>query len=176
MLAGAGRLAKPLPASGDAPRTTSTGETVYFNDADDEAVRCAAQFDPALAPKLTTALVEPDPDRRAALLVAMVGEVPPDADHDDAAYAAFRLAYGALSPLPRTDAVIAADYALLELYGCRFDVEDACPARPPIPRVVFVAGVPSAVGAAVSIAVGAVAGVRAIAARWRAWRARKTRR
>ena len=82
----------------------------------------------------------------------------------------------ALSPLPRTDAVIAADYALLELYGCRFDVEDACPARPPIPRVVFVAGVPSAVGAAVSIAVGAVAGVRAIAARWRAWRARKTRR
>jgi hypothetical protein len=173
VLAGAVRLAKPLPASGDAPRTTESGETVYLNDVDDAAVGCMAQFAPELAPKLTSAIMEPDADRRAAMLLALVKSVPPDEDHDDAAYAAFRLGYGALQALPRTDAVIATDYAMLEVYGCRFDVEDKCPYRPPMPRLVFVAGMPGALGGAISLGAGLVAGVRALARRVRARRARK---
>lgn len=172
------RLAKPTAVSGDAPHESATGETVYLTEAEDDAVRCAYGVSPALARWLTSALAEPDPDRRAALLVALVGEhTPRDAKSDREAYAAFRLAYGALQALPRTDTVIASDYALLELNGCRFATADRCPARPPRPLVVGLVGTPSAIGLVAALGYAVMAGAkRAIAWLRRRRAARKIER
>jgi hypothetical protein len=173
VMAGSMRLPTPLLVSGEAPRTTDTGETVYLDDVLDDAVGCLAQRDASLAPTLAGALAEPDPDQRAAKLLALVKGVPADEAHDGVFFTAYRLAYAALQALPRTDRVIATDYALLEAYGCRFAVEDKCPARPPMPKVVIALGAPSAGAMAAALAFGLVAGVKALTRRARAWRARR---
>jgi hypothetical protein len=166
------RLGKPVDASGSEPHDTVTGETVYLTPPEDEAVRCAYGLSAELARRLTSAFAEPDADRRAGQLVAMVRDgVPAGAEHDELANAAYRLAYGAMQALPRTDEVIAREHELLELQACRFDGPDRCPARPAMPRVVWLVGVPSALGMLGAVGVAVAAGVRRAVAWWRRRRA-----
>ena len=61
--------------------------------------------DATLAPKLTSAFVEADAEKRAAKLLALLKSVPGDEAHDDAFYTAYRLGYAALQALPRTEAI-----------------------------------------------------------------------
>lgn len=164
-------LRKPTSMSGSEPRQTVTGETVYLTPNEDRAVACAFQIDEPLSRRLATALAEQDPGRRAAeLLKAARDEVSPDPAHDPQALAGYMMSTAAMRALPEElPEVRAASDELELLLACRFDTRKPCPTRPPIPRLVWITGVPAASGALLLIGLT----VAVSASRLRGWLKRR---
>lgn len=158
-------LRKPVAVSGSEPRQTAAGETVYLTPGEDRAVACAFQIDEGLSRHLAGALAEHDPVRRATRLLEVVRDhVPADPAHDRVATAAYMMAAAALRALPaEVPEVRAASQALDEAHACRFSTRRRCPTRPPLPALVWLAGVPAALSWLVLLGIGLAAG----AARYR---------
>ncbi|WP_437279502.1 hypothetical protein WME90_02800 [Sorangium sp. So ce375] len=166
-------LRKPAAVSGTEPRQTASGETVYLTLGEDRAVACALQLDEALARHLAGALAEQAPAQRAARLLELVRDrVPADPAHDRAASAAYMMAAAALRGLPDDVAEVRAAADEIERHqACRFDTRRPCPTRPPLPVLVWLAGVPAALSVLGLLWIG----LTASAARYRRWTAQRHR-
>lgn len=139
------RLRKPVLASGTEPHDTPSGETVYLTPGQDEAVRCLKSVSKPLAAQLTAALVEEQPEVQGLEMLKLLrDQVPRDTDHDREAVTVYYLASAAVRGLPELPETKAALAELDLLHVCRFDVSrKPCPSRPPVPALVWIAGVPS---------------------------------
>ncbi|WP_437648007.1 hypothetical protein [Sorangium sp. So ce362] len=166
-------LRRPVVVSGTEPRQTASGETVYLTLGEDLAVACALQFDEALARHLAGALAEQAPAQRAARLLELVHDrVPADPAHDRSASAAYMMASAALRGLPDgAPEVRAAAEAIEQRHACRFATRRGCPTRPPLPVLVWLAGVPAALSLLGLLGIG----LAASAARYRRWTERRGR-
>ncbi|WP_437814503.1 hypothetical protein [Sorangium sp. So ce1078] len=166
-------LRRPVAVSGTEPRQTASGETVYLTLGEDRAVACALQLDEALARHLAGALAEQAPAQRAARLLELVRDrVPPDPAHDRSASAAYMMASAALRGLPEdAPEVRAAAEELDQRHACRFATRRPCPTRPPLPVLVWLAGVPAALSLLGLLGIG----LAASAARYRRWSERRGR-
>lgn len=139
-------LRKPALTSGDEPNFTSTGEMVYLTSVETKAVHCVGMVSKQLSGDLAQVLSEVDPERRGAELLRLARAIPPDAPHDEEATAAFYIGSGALAGLPPSPTLRAASDELDSLHACRFLTREPCAKRPPIPLLVWVLAVPSALG------------------------------
>jgi hypothetical protein len=162
------------PVTGSIPRVTAKGDTVYLRKAEDLAVRCMERMKaPETAKKLAGALAEVEPVARARGLVALLrDDVPADPAADRAALATYLFAAAAMRSLPKQDETIAARDELDQLNACRFSMRTECRTRPPMPRVVWIAGIPSAL----VLVAGAGFGLSALGSRVRAWRLDKKKK
>ncbi len=150
-------LKVPTLASGTEPHDTPDGQTVYLSEAEDRAVRCAKGISPELGTRFVGAFAEVEPERRALELLKIVRDTPKDKEHDRDAAVAFFLASAALQPLPDLPEKKAASDEMDQAFGCRFETPRIkCPSRPPIPWIVWVLGVPSALGVVTLAGLGAV--------------------
>ena len=102
--------------------------------------------------------------------MAVMKDVPRDPSADQDALAAWMIASAAMRALPETPETTAAKDEIDEMNACRFAMRSTCPTRPPIPNVVWAAGVPSSLG----LLFGAGLGVRALVRRVRERRKRKS--
>lgn len=135
------------PVSGSIPHVTPDGTMVYLRPAEDRVVRCMNRVASKLAPELAAALAEVDPDKRAKILVAMLRDhVPPGKPGDEAAVAAYLMASALFKEMPKTPEIEAIRAELDQANACRFPMRTPCPSRPPIPMIVWIAGVPSSIG------------------------------
>jgi hypothetical protein len=133
--------------SGTEPHDNAQGETVYLTEGQDRAVRCAAMVDHDLSKRLAGALAEDEPARRAHALLEAVRVIPDGPAADREAATGYEIASGAVDGLPHDlEEIRTISTDLDMLYACRFSTRKRCPTRPPIPMVVWVAGVPSAIG------------------------------
>ncbi len=162
------------PVTGSIPHLTPEGNTVYLRPAEDRAVRCLARSSSTVASAFAAAFAEVLPVPRAqALSAALRDRVPRDPSADRDALSAWMLASAAMRAIPETPETTAARKEMDELNACRFAMRSKCPTRPPIPLVVWIAGVPSSLG----LLFGAGLGVRALVhALVRVVRARRLRR
>jgi hypothetical protein len=81
-------------------------------------------------------------------------------------------ASAALRGLPQDVAEVrAAAEELDQRHACRFDTRRTCPTRPPLPALVWLAGVPAALSLLALLWIG----LAASAARYRRWAARRGR-
>lgn len=150
-------LKVPTLSSGTEPHDTPDGQTVYLTEAEDRAVRCAKGISPELGTRFVGAFAEVEPERRALELLKIVRDTPKDKEHDRDAAVAFFLASAALQPLPDLPEKKAASDEMDQAFGCRFETPRIkCPSRPPIPWIVWVLGVPSALGVVTLAGLGAV--------------------
>lgn len=96
------------------------GETTYLTEDQFRAVNAAASLPGDVNKRLAKALSEPDPDRQAELLFALVDSAPKTPDGDSTSLSLFYLASAALSAPPQTPARTATRSKLDETIGCRF--------------------------------------------------------
>ncbi|MDI1432123.1 hypothetical protein [Polyangium sorediatum] len=163
-------LTREEPVMGSIPHLTQEGSTVYLRPAEDRAVVCLGRISTSVASAFAAAFVEIEPAARArALAVAMKDHVPREASADQVAASAWLIASGAMRALPETPETTAAREEIDGMNACRFVLRSTCPTRPPIPIVVWAAGVPSSLG----LLFGAGLGVRAVVRTVRARRRRK---
>jgi len=169
-------LTKPSLVSGSEAYATPEGE-VFLTQSENRAVSCLEQrVSKPLALKFAMAFAEQEPEIRGLELLKTVRDLPPDPSADRDATAAYFLASSALRGLPDLPETKAASEELGQLHACRFATKSKCPTRPPIPVLVWVAGVPSAIGVCISVVIFGLAGFRAARDRIRARRARRARR
>jgi hypothetical protein len=175
------QLLKPERVSGYEPHDTTTGVTVYLDQPDDRAVRCAAGVSSALSAELAEAFAEAAPERRAAALVGVLRRRGPSSAQDVEAHMAYVFASAALTPISqelvgepaKLAGVRALDAEIDGLHACRFWRGGNCAARPRPPVVALGLGAPSAVGLVVAFGLGErVLGSKLLGA-WRRRRARK---
>lgn len=161
-------LLREEPVTGSIPRVTEKGDTVYLRKSEERAVRCMERMkEPETAKKLASAFAEVEPVARARGLVTLLrDEVPKDPAADRAALATYLFAAAAMRALPKQDETTAARDELDQLNACRFSMRTECRTRPPIPLVVWIAGIPSSL----VFIVGAGWGLSALGSRLRAWR------
>jgi hypothetical protein len=139
-------LRKPATVSGTEPHDDIHGNTVYLTKNEDRAVRCASGIDRDLARRLTTAFGEQEPELRGLELLKILRDIPPGREHDVRAHAAYRMADGAMMALPELPETKAAAEELDLLHACRFSTRMKCPTRPGVPVLVWLVGIPSAMG------------------------------
>jgi len=166
-------LRKPSLVSGSMPYPTDTGEMVYITEKETLAVQCLGQVSSALAQSFVSAFREVEPERRAAELLKIQRDLPPDAASDREAAAAYFVGAGAMEALPDSPAIKATNEAMDELHACRFLTRSPCAKRPPIPVVVWITGAPSALGALTVIGALSYAGFVRLRGRWRARKAKR---
>lgn len=166
------RLGQPEQLSGFEAHGTPSGGTVFLRPTEDSAVRCMNQISSPVAKRLAEAYAILEEEPRAAALSAIAKDVIANHPEDD------RLVFTTVmltAPAMVGDAPVikAAKKDLEELIACRYDTRTACPSRPPVPFLVYVLGVPGALG--ILVLLGAlVSRVAAWVARWR--RARREQR
>ncbi|MDI1482072.1 hypothetical protein [Polyangium sp. y55x31] len=152
-------LSRDEPVTGSIPHVTPDGNTVYLRPAEDRAVSCLGRMSSKVASAYAAAFAELEPTARArALAAALKNQVPQDASADREALASWLLASAAMRALPETPETTAARDEIDQMNACRFAMRSTCPTRPPIPIVVWAAGVPSSLG----LLFGAGVGVRAL--------------
>jgi hypothetical protein len=152
--------------SGTEPHETPSGETVYLTPNQDSAVRCAKMVDVDFGRRLTGALIEVEPEKRALELLKLVRDVPADPAFDRQAMTAFHMSSAGIGSLPQQlPEVKAASDEVDLLHACRFNTRMKCPTRPPIPWLVWASGAPGAAGALYVLGVVSVSGVRRLRAR-----------
>jgi len=157
---------------GSIPYLTPEGNTVYLRPNEDRAVRCLGRVSGSVASAFAGAFAELEPVTRSrALVTAMKDHVPRDPAADREALSAWMIAAAAIRALPETPETTAARQEVDQMNACRFVMRTPCPTRPPIPIVVWAAGVPSSLG----LLFGAGAGVRALVGLVREWRRRKAK-
>jgi len=162
-------LLREEPVTGSIPHVTEKGDTVYLRKGEDRAVRCMDRMNEReTAKKLAVAFAEEEPVARARGLVALLrDDVPKDASADRAALATYLFAAAAMRMLPKQDETLAARDELDQLNACRFaTMRTPCRTRPPIPLVVWIAGIPSSL----VLIVGVGLGFTGLGSRVRAWR------
>ncbi|MDC0741044.1 hypothetical protein [Polyangium mundeleinium] len=161
-------LTREEPVMGSIPHMTSEGSTVYLRPAEDRAVVCLGRISTPVASAFASAFAEIEPAARArALAAAMKNHVPREASADQEAAAAWLIASGALRALPETPETTAAREEVDGANACRFVLRSTCPTRPPIPIVVWAAGVPSSLGLLFGAGLGVRAAVRLVRERRR---------
>ncbi|UQA60273.1 hypothetical protein [Polyangium aurulentum] len=144
------------------------GETVYLRKSEARAVLCMDTVSPQQGEHLAAALAETEPELRALeLLKVLRDQVSRDPSADREALAVYLIASGAMRALPELPETKAAIEELQLLNACRFSMRTPCPTRPPIPLLVWIAGVPSALGLLFGIGVGVAALVMRVQARRR---------
>jgi hypothetical protein len=137
------------------PHKAPGGDTVYLRKAEARAVLCMDTVSPQYGEHLAAALAETEPELRALELLKVLRDVVPrDAYADREALAVYLLASGAMRALPELPETKAAIEELQLLNACRFSMRSPCPSRPPIPMLVWIAGVPSALGLLFGMGVG----------------------
>lgn len=167
-------LRKPSLISGSEPYPTDSGEMIYLTEKETLAVHCLTQVSSPLAKRFAKAFTETEPSLRAGELVKILRDVPPDEAHDREAAAAYFVGAGAISALSSDiPAVKAADEEMDAIHGCRFLTRLPCAKRPSIPVLVWLTGVPSAIGALAVIGALGYAGVLRLRSRWRARKAKR---
>jgi hypothetical protein len=166
-------LRKPVLTSGTEPRGTDTGETVYLTQAEERAVSCVSMVHEELSRRLAGVLAEHDPERRAQGLLRLVRDsAQPDPALDREVNTVYTLASAAFRALPKElPAVQAASDEVDAIFACRFDTRRPCPTRPPVPAVVWIAGVPAAASLLGLLWIGASAGIVRVRRGWRKTRA-----
>jgi hypothetical protein len=169
-------LRKPSVVSGSEPSINAAQETVYLTPQEARTVRCIQRVSEPLAGRFAGAFTEIEPERRAIELLKVLRDVPKDQARDREASTAYFIASGALRALPELPETKAATEELEELHNCRFVTKSPCAARPPIPMIVWIAGVPSALGVLAVLGMGARAGVLRLVDFFRERRARKKAR
>ncbi|MDI3286167.1 hypothetical protein [Polyangium sp. 15x6] len=167
-------LSREEPVTGSIPHLTPDGSTVYLRPSEDRALSCLGRMSSKVASSFAAAFAELEPTARArAIAAAIKDHVPRDASADREALAAWMLASAAMRALPETPEITAAREEIDQLNACRFAMRSTCPTRPPIPIVVWAAGVPSSLGLLFGAGLGVRALVRALARRVRERRRRK---
>lgn len=166
-------LRKPSVVSGSEPATTRSGETVYLTRPELLAVRCVKPISEPLSGRFAEAFSQTEPELRGLELLKILRDVPSDASHDPEASAAYFIGTGALAGLPDLPEVKAASDEMDAIHACRFVSKIPCPSRPPIPVVVWILGVPSALGVLFVLGSFIRAGALAVRDRLRARRERK---
>lgn len=156
------QLRKPAVASGIEPHQTPDGETVYLSPAEDAAVRCVQGLSSETARRFAGAFSEQEPELRALELLKILRDVPADPASDRLAHTVYRLASGAVDALPQLPETKAVADELEETYACRFGTKLPCPRRPPIPWLVWAAGVPAALALLFAAVVGLPRAYRSI--------------
>ncbi|MRG96930.1 hypothetical protein [Polyangium spumosum] len=152
-------LLQEEPVTGTIPHMTLEGSIVYLRPSEDRAVGCLGRMSSSLASAFAAAFAELEPAARArALATAMKDHVPQDPSADREAISAWVIASAAMRALPETPETTAARDEINQRNACRFRLRSTCPTRPPIPIVVWAAGVPSSLG----LLFGAGLGVRAL--------------
>jgi hypothetical protein len=139
------RLGQPEPLSGFEAHGTPSGGTVFLRPTEDSAVRCMHQISSPVAQRLAEAYAILDEEPRAAALSTLAKDVIAKHPEDDAlVFTTVMLTAPAM--VGEAPPIKAAKKELEELIACRYDTRVACPSRPPIPVLVYVLGVPGALG------------------------------
>jgi hypothetical protein len=169
-------LTRPSLVSGSEAYSTPEGE-VFLTPSENRAVSCLEQrISKPLAVKFALAFTEQEPEIRGLELLKTVRDLPPDPSADREATAAYFLASSALRGLPDLPEVKAAAEEIGQIHACRFATKSKCPTRPSIPILVWVTGIPSAIGVCISTFLFGLAGFRVARARIRARRERRSAR
>ncbi|MDI1444944.1 hypothetical protein [Polyangium sp. 6x1] len=152
-------LVREEPVMGSIPHMTPEGNTVYLRPNEDRAVGCLGRMSSPVASALAGAFAEIEPAARMrALTAVMKNHVPRDPSADREALAAWMLVSGAMRALPETPETTATRDEIDQMNACRFAMRSTCSTRPPVPLLVWAAGVPSSFG----LLFGAGVGVRAL--------------
>lgn len=161
-------LMREEPVMGSIPHLTREGNTVYLRPSEDRAVSCLGRMSSSVAAAFAAAFAELEPVARSrALAAAMRDHVPQDPAADREAIAAWMIASAALRALPESPETTAAQKEMDQRNACRFALRSPCPTRPPIPIVVWAAGIPSSLGLLFGAGLGARALVRVVRERRR---------
>jgi hypothetical protein len=138
-------LRRDEPVTGSIPHMTPDGRMVYLRKFEDHAVNCVKRVSSDVGSELVAAFAETEPGpRRVALREMARRYMAKDPSADREARVAYVIAAGALRALPKDAETDAAGNELDSLNACRFQMpRSQCATRPPVPIVVWVAGVPS---------------------------------
>jgi hypothetical protein len=140
------------------PHKAPDGSTVYLRKAEARAVLCMDNVSPPHGERLAAALAETEPELRALELLKVLRDgVSRDPSADREALAVYLLTSAAIRALPELPETKAAAEELHQLNACRFSMRTPCPTRPPIPLLVWITGVPSALGLLFGMGVGVTA-------------------
>jgi hypothetical protein len=167
-------LMREEPISGSIPRLLPDGSTVYLRKSEDRAVQCVDRVSSEASKRLAAAFAETNPGPRAKGLLSVVrDQTSKDPSADAEALAMYLMAAASIRGLPPSEEVNAAKDELDQLNACRFAMRSQCPTRPPMPLVVWIAGVPSSVVLLGFIGVGLGQVGRSLRGRWRKRKAAK---
>lgn len=170
-------LSHPENVSGSIPHMGPDGNMVYLRPTEDKAVRCMSRVSSKTGTALAAAFGEVDLEKRARALAAIPREqISADASQDAEALASYLIASAAIRALPKSDEIDNVRKELQQHNACRFDMRSECPIRPPIPKIVWVFGVPSSVGLVVSFGWGVQAGLSRLVAWMKKRRAAKAQK
>lgn len=139
------RLTKPEPYSGFEAHGIPDGGTVYLRPSEDGGVRCVNMLSQDVGAHLALAYSIHEEIERAEALSALANRVADEhADNERLTFTIYKLTAPAM--VGDAPAVQALKAALDERYACRYDIKSPCPRRPPMPKVVYAVGIPSAAG------------------------------
>lgn len=140
------------------------GETLgwFLRPSEVEAVACISRFPSSTrlsgpvgwswsgpnttAERFSLAFINLNPDARARILAETMREISPDSSADREARAAYLIATAAIEAMPKTPEIEALEEGMAQRYACRFVTRTPCASRPPIPDIVWIAGIPSTFG------------------------------
>lgn len=166
------KLSKPEPHSGYEAHGIPNGGTVYLRPSEDGAVRCMNMMSREIGEHLAEAYAIHDEVERAQALSAVASRVAEQHAGDERlTFSTYLLTAPAM--VGEAPPVKALKAELDERFACRYDIGRTCPRRPPMPKLVYALGGPSAAGLLVVLGVLATAG----AGRVRRWyRVRKAKK